>query len=144
MHNNFKFNNPALQDAVSEVGDKLAGFNDRLDAISADIKQLENWLQSTGFCISFDVLASSETGYNEFIRWQECGKSWRIMYDCVMRDFVGGIEYRDFKPLIETKAEIRLRCMQALPEFVKEAAELLSKRGNELTLDEIFEGELPF
>lgn len=133
-----KFEDAALQKAVEKNSAKIQGFTERLNQISVDVRRLESWLSECGICIQVWMTIEEEEKYDscgnvterieksigwttQKASWNPSGK-WRLTYS---------EEYHfentvDFRPLIDTPADIRLRCSAHLPAFVEEVARKVS------------------
>lgn len=111
----------ALVQAESIFGDRL----ERLDAISEDIRGLEHYLGSTGL----QELVVIKVG-DGWLSWRLAEPDrWRVVWT----DESGA------RPLIETKADVRLRVAHALPELVRAAAASQSMRPIECTPEMVAE-----
>lgn len=127
-----KFNSKLLQESFNKVSPDIDGHLQNLDAISADIKALEAYLEKSGFRFRAEYELPGDGVYREWLYWAEEAKSgrWRIMLngawdpeacDCAMIT-PGEGEYR---PLIETSGPKRLFCYDHLPKFLEEVASMV-------------------
>jgi hypothetical protein len=102
----------ALDDAVPQ----LTQFQERLDAISEDIRTLEKVLIDSGFRLYATVYLDNGI---ERIAWMELGKNnWRI---CLLEPTEDGDNWAA-KPLIETPAADRWQAASSIPRFLTEIA----------------------
>lgn len=113
-----KFHNKNLLDAVTASHSELESFQRRLDEATADTRELEVWLQSTGFCI--DVFIPVETEAYHEIGWSQIGGKWRVV-GAYWEDQCEGPSYR---ALTESNARARLACQQYLPRLVNEITKI--------------------
>jgi hypothetical protein len=126
-----RFSNPSLQETFQKVSPAFDSYLERIDQISADIKELEKYLHAQGVVLEFRHVvneASKDGGYvgSEALLWKHDNTSdkWRLFYEHTSWDEKTDTESTvEEKPLIETKAEIRRRTAHALPDFLKKLAE---------------------
>ncbi len=149
------FRDSRLQESLALWGPHIEGFPGRLDAISADIKSLEQYLDGKidnpvvqilselGRCPELEAEhhagdqypraygGEAAEGEIERLVFGRQGDRWRLMYVHSRAEghLNGSGEYvwcfetpLDRRPLIECKAEIRMRAARALPEVLRSAA----------------------
>lgn len=99
------FNFKASMDALAEEAKK---FNESLNKYSQQIKDLEQYLQTT-FGVNFTLKASEDIS----IVWKRCDISKKF------RIFVFHIDHGSL-PLLESPLEVRIECKKYLNKFVQE------------------------
>lgn len=143
-----------IYSAVHEVAEKFELYGLTLDQISADIKALERYFQQKkiNFPFSFKIQDSFESrtaeddafsriwehgdSTEEFLLWEkDKSESFRLMYrKIIYRDralvdgcieHLGAVEELEFRPLIESKIDVRAKAHGALPDMVKAFAQQL-------------------
>lgn len=135
----------------------FSDFLSRLDQACTDIKNLEQLLTSYGICVPFRYKAEylgryvrnkglqSESRFERaaFLCWDECEEKFRLIYNEVEltqhlneqgsyytdESFENG-EITFSRPLIETKAKIRLGMQACLPEFIRALSTHLELMGD--------------
>lgn len=108
-----KFHDASLTVAVTESAAELESFQKQLTEATADTKELEIWLQATGFCI--DVYIDVKADIYSEIGWDQIDGKWRLVgkyWDDDERDY-------SRKALSDSSARSRLACRQHLPALVK-------------------------
>lgn len=77
-----KFNSKLLQDSFSNVIPDIDNHVQNLDAISADIKALEAYLEKSALHALVEFELQGDGVYRQWLCWAEDPKSerWRIMY----------------------------------------------------------------
>jgi hypothetical protein len=99
------FNDPALQQMYEANEEKLIGFTEKLDRLSADIRNLESVLNRCPF--ERKVAVPAKFGKSAFdLVWTE--KRIQVCFDGL-----------NFRPLMECKLEIRLIAEPYLPILLK-------------------------
>lgn len=141
MNKDLKFRNPALREAAVETATTVAALTARLDAISADIRELERWLQEGDLCIPVSHIIEGTgltytepdeqgTSYGfltptvESLDWSEHQGRWRLVYtkQDLTEVVTRGAQIVEQRPLIETGAATRMRCDEHLPKFLNTVA----------------------
>lgn len=140
------FHDPRLQEALEIAKPHIEGFPSNLDRISEDIKTFEEYLNDhVSEVIEFE-LSSGDCEYSEdapglyhvereteHLVYGRSGKRWRVFYKKVQWEGEDGDDssfslewkvahFRESRPLIETKAQVRIRASKVLPDFLKKVA----------------------
>lgn len=123
-----KLNDSKWQVALDEVVPRLAKFQERLNAISDDIRTLEKTLTESGFRIYTSINLSS----GEILAWTEIGSSWRISF-LQQGDSDGEFVVR---PLIETPAAVRWHVAHEVPRLLREIAVVAAANEPPITDDD--------
>jgi hypothetical protein len=133
-----QFNSPQLQNVYSQAKDHLINVNQKMDAVSNDIKMLESFLKGLAISESFMHEVVEETVEELLQRHQLIWDSERkrLIYTLYsaqakfkisspdyspMHFFSGFEEYRVEMncPLIETPFKVRQKIYKFLPDFLK-------------------------
>lgn len=114
-----EFNTDALK-TFFEHKSSFAEHKVKLDAVSQDIRKVERILQENGITKEFRMIAEDSIHHRELIGWiKEDKQRYRLVY---IRQFSQweGEDWRDVetRPLIETKADVRLRLVHSLTPFL--------------------------
>lgn len=112
----FKFHDKALSEAVKKGASDIQSFQKTLDEATADIKQLEHWLQSTGFCI--EVLIEVEATSIHRIGWCQVGGVWRLGFTTN--------EVISKRSLSDASARVRLEARPYLADLIAEITDLVT------------------
>lgn len=115
-----KFFDNKLAEAVNQSIAELDNFQKSLDEATADIKTLEKYLQSTGFCISTFVSVPSDLC--DEIGWDKQGDSWKLLSRTWDRD----TETHSIRALSDSNARLRLGSRPYLSELVAEITNTLT------------------
>jgi hypothetical protein len=117
-----EFNDPALREALAYGRDAVEGRIAALNAVSADIKALEDYLSRSGVRVRLSV----PMGNGEFLWWDRGEPDrWRIIYryeDETDGDKATAVSVLTAKPLIETQSGVRLRARAFLPTLLRSVA----------------------
>lgn len=109
------FNDPALAEVIQRSAKRVSRFQKVLDETSADIRNLEKWLQQNNISAELEVRLKDE--HNASLVWNKEDDGWRLRYSYYTAD-EHGIEYEESKPLIETPVKTRLQCRRHLATIV--------------------------
>lgn len=120
MAESFQFNDPSLNEVVGKNAVQFRKFKIALDQASADIRNLEKWLQGNGI----PLYASIVVGESQSIAWSRLLGDWRLVYEFLPADeepFTAqdpdtGVAVR---PLIEVPVITRLHCHRYLPMLIE-------------------------
>ncbi len=111
------FHDGALRRTLDEVGGTIESFAERLDKLSADIKQLEAYLDRSGVRVRVAVFVDGRN--RESVSWERAEPDrWRVTYTEMQADELGLA-----CPLIEAPVDVRLRCRRILPDLLRAVAE---------------------
>jgi len=125
------FSDPSLQKSVKELSPKIDSYHSGLDEISADIKALENHLQSNGVALNVNVSIRSygqNRLYLEWAHWPITDK-YRLLVafyeEAEAKDEYGDSKWQfaEHKPLIECPASVRVDAIKWLPGLVDKIKE---------------------
>ncbi len=134
----FKFTNKALETIHAEAEKEISTRLSQLDAVSADIKTLEQVLSKAAISMKYTYCyleKSDERSYGVETTTTDTTKSivWnpdeKRLYHEVHAEKITSCmegfcrrddELQEFKPLIETKAEVRLKIKDELPSFFEQ------------------------
>jgi len=112
-----KFHDKTLLAAVAESASELESFQQQLTEATSDMKELEIWLQTTGFCI--DVYIDIQNGPYHNIGWDKIDGKWRLAGKYWSEDD----RELCIRALCESSAKSRLACRQHLPTLIKAITE---------------------
>jgi hypothetical protein len=118
-----EFHDPSLRQALDRGAPAIETFTSRLDKLSADIKNLEGYLDRSAVrinvCVRFpsDSQEGNEYGPAEYLEW---GKGepdrWRVLYyRTATHPEIDRLVQVDHGPLIEASVPVRVRARGALP-----------------------------
>lgn len=112
------FNSRAITEALEKDKDIFYKFEERLNRISDDIKNLEKYLSQNAVNIPFELVVS-DTEKLSWLPFETNGK-FRVVY----LSFKNNLS----RPLIECKIEIRERMYSLLPNFLSGFAKYVNNK----------------
>ena len=136
------FHDPRLQQALEVATPHIEGFSANLDAMSEDIKTLEDYLNDKQVRVviehEFATYGRERHGEgvtqeSEHLVFGNSGNRWRVFYKRIrmrgsyhmeMESCIQWFraDFLETRPLIEAKTEVRVRAHKALPDFLKKVA----------------------
>jgi hypothetical protein len=122
----YQFKDPNLAGVFQRNASQFKNFKSNLDNSSADIKNLEKWLQNSGIC--FHACVYCDKGMS--LAWSNLTGDWRIISRCPPDDgeLAEEDEHEGFcRPLIEMPIKTRIEARPYLPRLVEEIAKIVAK-----------------
>jgi hypothetical protein len=135
-----KVNSPRLASVLETAGPKIDSFTTTLDAISEDIRMMEQWILKSGIRFEMKVLCNTGGPFlidaedatdvwlsHSGLSWScaDDGKTWRIHFEENLASKDNNMPTLRRRPLIETPVPVRLQIETALANLIKEIADCI-------------------